>query len=334
MRPTLGVTAGDPAGIGPEITARALADGRLPALGRLVIFAEASTFDAATAAAGLAPLPRWTEHPEADIVLSPVDAGEAPADFRPGAATAFGGRAAAAAVEASAAAALAGRIDAIVTAPLSKTSLAKAGVTHPGHTEYFAALAGADSVAMMFVAERLRVTLATIHVPLRDVPGLLTVDGLLETMRLTRDALIRHADCPEPRLALLGLNPHAGEEGRFGDEEIRVLEPAVAAARARGWNVEGPFPADSFFARRLGEQDAVIATYHDQGLIPVKLLSGGRAVNVTLGLPFVRTSPDHGTAFDIAGQGLASSDSLVEAARLASRWAPARSSLDPGGLRP
>ncbi len=326
MTPTFGVTLGDPAGIGPEIVAAAIADGRLPALGRVVVFGEATVFDAAMRAAGKAPLPRSGDEPDAPVTLTVVEAGPVPADFAPGAPSAFGGRASAAAVEAAAGAALAGSIDAIVTAPLSKTSLARAGVPFPGHTEYLASLAGAESVAMMFAAGNLRVTLATIHVALADVPGLLTVDGLLETMRLTRDALLRHPAAAsrdvEPSLAVLGLNPHAGEEGRFGDEEIRVITPAVEAARGCGWSVEGPFPADSFFARRIGAHDAVIAMYHDQGLLPVKLLSGGQAVNVTLGLPFVRTSPDHGTAFDIAGQRIASADSLVAAAALAAEWAP------------
>jgi len=315
-RPVLAVTAGDPAGIGPEIVARAWADGRLPALADVRIFAEASLFRETCARLG-ADVP-------VDVVV-PVEAGPVPADFRLGAASAFGGRVAAGAVEAAARAALRSDADAVVTAPLSKVSLQAAGVKHPGHTEYLAELGGVSSVAMMFVASALRLTLATIHVPLRDVAKLLSVEGLRETFRLTREALARRAGIPDARLAVLGLNPHAGEEGRFGDEEARILAPAIAAAREEGARIEGPFPADSFFHRHLGEYDAVIAMYHDQGLIPVKLLSRGRAVNVTLGLPFLRTSVDHGTAFDIAGRGVASADSLVEAARLAVEWCGAPS---------
>jgi 4-hydroxythreonine-4-phosphate dehydrogenase len=311
MRPTLALTIGDPAGIGPEIVVKALSDRRLADAARLRVFGEPTLFRRACERAEV-PLP-----PD---VLVPVDSGPVPADFREGASSAFGGRVAAGAVAAAARAALAGDVDAIVTAPLSKVSLAAAGVPHPGHTEYLAELAGVDSVAMMFVAGDLRLTLATIHVALRDVASRLTVPGLLETIRLTRDALVSYAGIADPRLAVLGLNPHASEEGRFGDEEARVLSPAIGRACTAGWRVSGPFPADSFFFRHRDEYDAIVAMYHDQGLIPVKLLGAGRAVNVTLGLPFLRTSVDHGTAFDIAGRGVASADSLLEAAHLAIRW--------------
>jgi 4-hydroxythreonine-4-phosphate dehydrogenase len=209
----------------------------------------------------------------------------------------------------------------MVTAPLAKAALAAAGVPFPGHTEMLADLAGVDAVAMMFVAGELRVTLATIHVPLADVSERLTRDKLLTTIRLTRECLVERLQIGEPRIALLGLNPHAGEEGMFGNEEARTIVPALQIAQERGWDVDGPFPADSFFFRRRGDFDAVIAMYHDQGLIPVKILAHGKAVNVTLGLPFLRTSVDHGTAFEIAGKGIASADSLVEAARLAAEWA-------------
>lgn len=314
----LGVTAGDPAGIGPEIVAAALADGRLSALGEIVVYAEPALFGAAGRTAGLDPLPT---DPEASVSLRPVEAGPVPADFVPGRPGPFSGAVAARAIETAARAALAGEIDAVVTAPISKTALREAGVEHPGHTEMLAAIAGVDRVAMMFVAGDLRVTLATIHVPLASVPGRLDREGLLETVRLTRDCLIARAGLPDPRIALLGVNPHASEGGRFGDEEARILEPVLHEARERGWRVEGPFPADSFFLRHREGFDAVVAMYHDQGLIPVKLLGGGRAVNVTLGLPFLRTSVDHGTAFDLAGTGRADAGSLVEAARLAAAWA-------------
>jgi 4-hydroxythreonine-4-phosphate dehydrogenase len=176
---------------------------------------------------------------------------------------------------------------------------------------------------MLFHAERIRVVLATIHVALRDVPRLLTFDRVLSVLRLTARELPRFG-CPAPRIALAGLNPHAGEHGLFGDEEQHVLVPAVTAARAEGIDVTGPYPADTLFGRAAaGAYDAVVACYHDQGLIPVKLLSFGRAVNVTLGLPIVRTSVDHGTAFDIAGQGVADPSSLIEAVVLAARLARA-----------
>jgi 4-hydroxythreonine-4-phosphate dehydrogenase len=323
-RPHLGITAGDPAGIGPEIVVAALADGRLPALAAISVWAEPETFDRAVRAAGLEPLPRGTagagDDPPVEPRLIPVDAGPVPDDFAPGRPSAFSGRAAAEAVRGAAAAALAGAVDAVVTAPLSKTALRAAGVPHPGHTELLAELAGGAKVAMMFVAGDLRLTLATIHVPLGDVPRLVTESSLLDALGLTRRCLIERAGIPDPRLAVLGINPHAGEGGLFGDEEGRVVEPAIRIARGRGWRVEGPFPADSFFLRHRHDYDGILAAYHDQGLIPVKLLSGGTAVNVTLGLPFLRTSVDHGTAYDIAGRGMASADSLVEAARLAVAW--------------
>jgi 4-hydroxythreonine-4-phosphate dehydrogenase len=315
------VTAGDPAGIGPEIVAAALGDGRLPAAGRIAVFAHADLFDEACRAGGRAPLPRLAAEADGPWPrLVPVDVGAPPSAFAVGAPSAFSGAVAAACVRAAARAALDRHVDAVVTAPLSKTALAAAGVPFPGHTEMLADLAGADAVAMMFVAPELRVTLATIHVPLVEVAERLTRERLVTTIRLTRECLVERLRLSDPRIALLGLNPHAGEEGLFGSEEARTIVPALQVAQERGWSVDGPFPADSFFFRRAGEFDAVIAMYHDQGLIPVKLLARGRAVNVTLGLPFLRTSVDHGTAFEIAGRGVASADSLVEAARLAAEW--------------
>ena len=179
---------------------------------------------------------------------------------------------------------------------------------------------------MMFYAEALRVVLATVHVPLRLVPGMLTEARLVDTIELTAEELPRFG-LPSPRLAVAGLNPHAGEHGLLGSEEDERIAPAIAACRARGIDVSGPFPADTLFNRAMrGEFDAVIACYHDQGLIPIKLVAFGRAVNVTLGLPIVRTSVDHGTAFDIAGQGTADPSSLAEAVRLAARLALSRTS--------
>ncbi len=318
---TLAVTGGDPAGVGPEIIAKALADGRLSALGNIAVYAHPELFAIAAREAGLEALPVLdvgAEGPWPRLVA--VASEPVPAGFALGVPDAFTGRVAAAAVRAAAGAALDRRVDAIVTAPLAKVALAAAGIRYPGHTEMLADLAGGASVAMMFVSGALRLTLATVHVPLADVSRRLDVATIVEKIRLTRDALIRRARIADPRIALLGVNPHAGEGGMFGDEERRIVAPAREAARAEGWRVEGPFPADSFFYRRLRDFDGVIAMYHDQGLIPVKLLSRGAAVNVTLGLPFLRTSVDHGTAFDIAGKGVASADSLVSAARLAAEW--------------
>jgi 4-hydroxythreonine-4-phosphate dehydrogenase len=207
------------------------------------------------------------------------------------------------------------------TAPVSKAAFAAAGFPWKGHTDLLAHLCGVSDVAMMFWSERLRVVLATIHVPLADVPRLITQDRLQGVIRLTAASLPGFG-ISAPRIGVAGLNPHAGEGGLLGTEDTAVLAPAVAAARARGIDVSGPFPADTLFVRAArGEFDVVVACYHDQGLVPVKLLAFGRAVNVTLGLPIIRTSVDHGTAFDIAGKGVADEGSLVEAILLAARLA-------------
>lgn len=319
--PRLAVTAGDPAGIGPEIVAKALQDGRLQALGRIAVYAHPELFERTCAELGLAAPPRRAidaDGPWPRLVPEPMP--PIPEGFVLGAPSAFTGTVAAACVRAAARAALERKADAVVTAPLAKVALAAAGVPFPGHTEMLADLAGVPDVAMMFVADDLRVTLATIHVALVTVPEHLSREKLFTVIRLTREALVERLHLADPRIALLGVNPHAGEDGMFGREEERTVLPVVQLARERGWSVDGPFPADSFFFRRRADFDAIIAMYHDQGLIPVKLLSQGKAVNVTLGLPFLRTSVDHGTAFDIAGTGVASADSLVEAARLASVW--------------
>jgi 4-hydroxythreonine-4-phosphate dehydrogenase len=206
-------------------------------------------------------------------------------------------------------------------APINKEALSLAGLPWKGHTDLLAHLTGSARVAMMFYAEELRVVLATIHVPLADVPRLLTRELVDAIIDLTAMEMPRFG-YPRPRLALAGLNPHAGEHGVIGSEDEAILRPAVDGARARGIAITGPWPGDTVFARAArGEFDVVIACYHDQGLIPVKLLAFGRAVNVTLGLPIVRTSVDHGTAFDIAGQGIADPSSLVEAIKLAARLA-------------
>ena len=285
----VGITVGDPAGIGPEIARKAAADERVREVCEPVLYG-----------------------PHAAPEL---------AGFRPGELSAHAGRAAYDAIVAAVADARSGTLDAIATAPVNKEAFALAGLPWKGHTDLLAHLTGTPRVAMMFHAKPLRVVLATVHVPLADVPRLLTADTMAFTIDLTARELPRFG-YPSPRLAVAGLNPHAGEHGVIGREDEEVLRPAIDAARARGVNVTGPWPADTIFGRAArGEYDAVIACYHDQGLIPVKLLAFGEAVNVTLGLPIVRTSVDHGTAFDIAGRGVAEHSSLVEAIRLAARLA-------------
>ena len=286
-KPVIGITVGDPAGIGPEIAVKAAADPRV----------------------------REVCQPR---LYGPCAQGELSA-FSVGQLSAASGRAAYDAIAAAVADARAGTIAAIATAPINKEAFALAGLPWKGHTELLAHLTGSSRVAMMFYARELRVVLATMHVPIAEVPRLLTpdlVDGIIE---LAATAMPRFG-YPRARLALAGLNPHAGEHGVIGHEDEAVLRPAVEAARTRGIDITGPWPGDTVFGRAgRGEFDAVIACYHDQGLIPVKLLAFGRAVNVTLGLPIVRTSVDHGTAFDIAGQDSADPSSLVEAIVLAAR---------------
>ncbi len=221
---------------------------------------------------------------------------------------------------------LRGKASAVCTAPISKKELVDhANFAHPGHTEFLAALSGADRAVMMLAAEELRVIPATIHIPLKDVPEALTEDALEDTMRIVHASMIRDFGIKAPRIAVSGLNPHAGEGGMLGAEDDAVVRPVCDRLRAEGFKVAGPLPADTMFhaaAREL--YDVAIAMYHDQALIPIKTLAFDRGVNVTLGLPFIRTSPDHGTAYDIAGQGIASPTSLIEALKLAQQMAEAR----------
>ncbi len=229
------------------------------------------------------------------------------------------GRSAIAAVETATRLCLEGRLDAISTAPINKEALKLAGSPFPGHTEMLAALCGSSESLMCFIAGDLRVFLLTIHTSLASAIKSITKDGVVKAVELVEREL-RRFGVNRPRIAMAGLNPHAGENGLFGDEEQREIEPAVRELRGRGIEVSGPFPADTIFIRAArGEFDAVGACYHDQGLIAVKCLAFGKAVNVTLGLPIIRTSVDHGTAFDIAGQGLADPSSMVEAICLAAR---------------
>ncbi|HMB12428.1 MAG TPA: 4-hydroxythreonine-4-phosphate dehydrogenase PdxA [Roseovarius sp.] len=220
----------------------------------------------------------------------------------------------------------AGEALALCTAPIHKQALQEgAGFAFPGHTEYLAHLAGVDHVVMMLASDQLRVVPATIHIPLKDVPQALTADLLEWTIRITHAALIRDFGLTAPRLAVAGLNPHAGEGGRMGREEIEVIAPVLDGLRAEGIDLRGPLSADTMFhAGARAGYDAAVAMYHDQALIPIKTLDFDRGVNVTLGLPFIRTSPDHGTALDIAGQGLANPTSLIEALRMAQAMGRAR----------
>jgi 4-hydroxythreonine-4-phosphate dehydrogenase len=287
LRPRIGITVGDPSGIGLEIAVKAAGDPRVRGICEPIVYGPSSPAE--------------------------VEA------FPAGVISADAARAAYKAIVSAVADARSGTIDGMATAPINKEAFHAAGLRWPGHTELLAELTGATRVAMMFHSDALRVVLATVHIPLAEVPGALTRDRVDEVIALAAAELPRFG-WASPRLALAALNPHAGEGGVLGNEERDVLAPAVAAARMRGIRLDGPLPADTVFVRASrGEFDAVIACYHDQGLIPVKLLAFGRAVNVTLGLPIIRTSVDHGTAFDIARRGVADPSSLIEAVLLAAR---------------
>jgi 4-hydroxythreonine-4-phosphate dehydrogenase len=243
------------------------------------------------------------------------------ATFTPGRLCAEAGRAAYESILRAVDAARAGDVDAIATAPVNKEAFRLAGLPWSGHTDLLAHLTQTPDVAMMFYSDALRVVLATVHVPLADVPRLLSASLMETTIALTARELPRFG-FERPRIAVAGLNPHAGEHGLFGSEEGASIAPAVAACRARGVDVSGPYPGDTVFVRaRRGEFDVVVACYHDQGLIPVKLVAFGQAVNVTIGLPIIRTSVDHGTAFDIAGKGIADPESMIAAVLLAAQLA-------------
>jgi 4-hydroxythreonine-4-phosphate dehydrogenase len=299
-RPRLAVTLGDPRGIGPEITAKAL--DRPLAAEVTVVGADEQV--AAVPADRRIPVGPWG--------LGSGEGGAAATRAGPSR-TVRAGQIAGHAVEAAVRLALAGEADAVVTAPAHKYALQLAGFPYPGHTEWLAHLAGDVDVAMMLAADRLRVVLVTTHVALRDVPTLLTTERVVRTGQVTVKALREWWGIAQPRLAICALNPHAGESGLFGDEESRILAPA-----ARELGAAGPLPADTVFVRAMrGEFDAVLAPYHDVGMTAIKVAAFGRGVNVTLGLPFVRTSPDHGTALDIAGTGQADPGSMRAALELA-----------------
>ena len=291
-KPRVAVTVGDPAGIGPEIALHA------------------------------------AEHPEVLAVCQPVLYGPASADdlagFSRGTVSARSGRAAYDAILRAVDDAIEGKVVAVATAPINKEAFAAAGLPWKGHTDLLAHLTGAPRGVMMFHSDALRVVLATVHIPLAAVPAAITGALIEETITVTARELPLFG-IMRPRIAIAGLNPHAGEHGLLGSEDEQVLRPAVERSAKAGIDVSGPFPADTLFARAVdGEFDVVIACYHDQGLIPVKMAAFGKAVNVTLGLPIIRTSVDHGTAFDIAGRGIADPSSMIEAVKLAARLARQR----------
>ena len=326
-RPLVAISMGDAAGIGPELCLRVLSDNALCELCTPVLFGDADILFRVADVCGLTPPERvvsrenWNGDPR---VVQPtvVDCNALTGEhITPRGVHAACGQAAYEYIVAAIDAAQAGHVDAICTAPINKEAMHLAGIAYPGHTELLADKTDAGDVRMMFVAEELVVSLVTIHVPYQRVPALLNTEHIARTIALTHDALVRLGK-PSPSLIVCGLNPHAGENGLFGDEDATLIKPAVAAARDSGIDVRGPLPPDTAFLPDIRKSaDGIVAMYHDQGLIPFKMLAFDRGVNVTLGLPFVRTSPDHGTAFDIAWKGMASSSSMVHAMRLAARLA-------------
>lgn len=320
--PPIALTCGEPSGIGPEIAAKARA--RLG--GALPLFWIGDP----------AHLPQGTPH---RIIHAPAEAAGLPDDVLPVLrhdfpAAAIPGRpapenagAVISAIERGVALVMRGEASALCTAPISKKALKDgAGFAFPGHTEFLAHLAGVKRVVMMLACDALKVVPVTIHIPLKDVPKALTEELLLDTIRITEDGLRRDFGLQAPRLAVAGLNPHAGEGGAMGHEEARLIAPIIARARDEGSVITGPLPADTMFhPAARARYDAAICMYHDQALIPIKTLDFAGGVNVTLGLPFIRTSPDHGTAFDIAGKGVADPSSLIAALKMAAEMAAARS---------
>lgn len=340
--PPLAITLGDACGIGPELIVRAYARGQAQGC---VVYGDAAWLARTARGMQFAPecsrpvvveldsLDEWRDAPDGAIPVLPV--AHLPPDLPVGQVDARAGAAAYACIAAAATDALAGRVAGVVTAPIHKEALHAAGIGFPGHTEILQHLAGGKPVRMMLANDQLKTVLVTVHLALRRAIDAVTSDAVLQTLRIAH-AAARLWGVPQPRIAVAGLNPHAGEGGLFGDEETRVIAPAIAQARAEGIDARGPFPPDTVFMRARhappahpGEFDLVVAMYHDQGLIPVKYLGVEHGVNVTLGLPFVRTSPDHGTALDIAGKDRADPASLIAAIVMARQMVAARRAAAP-----
>lgn len=325
--PPLAITMGDASGIGPEIVAKTLAQSPQ----RAVVYGSLAVMGDTVRRLGL----ELAVRPVATPAQARFDAGTieviectritAPPPL--GQISAVSGQAAFDAIIAAIAAARSGQVSGLVTAPIHKEAMASAGIRYPGHTEILADHSGAGRVAMMLANDDIRTVLVTIHTSLREAIEGADFDAQMSAIRLAHEGG-RALGFAAPRVAVAGLNPHAGEGGLFGDEEIRTIRPAIEAARAEGIDASGPYPGDTVFMQaRNGRFDVVVAQYHDQGLIPVKYLGLDKGVNITLGLPFVRTSPDHGTAFDIAGKGIAEHASLVTAVQYAQRLVAARQGL-------
>jgi 4-hydroxythreonine-4-phosphate dehydrogenase len=317
-QPVIGITMGDPAGIGPEIIVKALADPNIRRAAKFIVFGMNEQLCYAADAAEIEPF--WGRHQHEKIsreypykvVVADYDEYSVPSWVK-GPSIASGEASVRFCLDAIDTA-REGLIDAVVTAPISKTSWKLADVEWPGHTEMLAARCKSKRKVMMFVAGPLKLALATIHEALFEVRHKFTIGCVFEPIDLLNDALKEYFGLDNPKIGVAALNPHAGEEGQFGDEEQRIITPAILLARNQGINALGPFPADTLFLRAVnGEFDGVVAMYHDQGMIPVKLLNFGKAVNITIGIPIIRTSPAHGTAFDITGRNIADASGMKSA---------------------
>jgi 4-hydroxythreonine-4-phosphate dehydrogenase len=308
FRPTIGITMGDPAGIGPEVIVKALKKAELHSLCRIVVIGVASA------------IRRAGGERISIIECSNVDLRR----VRPGTVSGEAGRVAGEAIRVATQMALNGQLEAVVTAPVCKQSLHLAGHSYPGQTEFLAHLTKTKQFAMMLAAGDLRVVLVTTHLPLSQVYKAISKARVRDTIRLAHSSLKEHFGIRQPKVGVCALNPHAGDGGIFGDEEKRIIAPAIREASRQGILAQGPFPADTLFTPLMrGAFDVIVAMYHDQGLIPIKIGGFGSAVNITLGLPIIRTSPDHGTAFEIAGKGKANPDSMIRALRMAVKLAAA-----------
>ncbi len=324
MDSPLVITMGDPTGVGPEIIVKALLQGDLDQVQLpLLIAGDAAVLSRAAEVLGAKAILDGDGLIVAGRTLAMQSLTDLPAtELEYGRPDSACGKAMATYVGWAAEQCLAGKAAGMVTAPINKKAINDAGINFPGHTELLADRCGVDKVVMMLAGDRLRVCLVTTHLPLADVPSALTAADVLETIRIADNSLRRQFGIEKPQLAVLGLNPHAGEAGLFGNEEGKIISPAIEQACSEGIVASGPHSADTLFHfAAAGKYDAVICMYHDQGLIPLKLLHFEDGVNVTLGLPIVRTSVDHGTAYDLAGTGQASCTSLVAAIRMAAKMA-------------
>ncbi|HWI52821.1 MAG TPA: 4-hydroxythreonine-4-phosphate dehydrogenase PdxA [Symbiobacteriaceae bacterium] len=324
LRPIIAISMGDPAGVGPEVILKAVRNPRAQAAARCLAVGDAAWMTAVARKLGVdvavRPVASVAEAQFAPGTLDVLDLKNAPVDrIALGTVSPQGGKAAVEAVQVAANLALQGLVAAIATAPLNKEAMHMAGYKYPGHTELLAEMTGTEDYSMLLVTPTLRCFFVTVHVSLRKAIEMITTDRVRRIIGVAHSTMQRFG-FNNPRIAVAGLNPHAGENGMFGDEEINAIIPAVAVAREAGIDATGPWPPDTVFAKAMaGQYDAVVSMYHDQGHIPIKLSGFSDGVNVTAGLPIIRTSVDHGTAFDIAGKGIADEGSMVEAITLASR---------------